>query len=62
MPQTLTFSNASRAYPKDCKARIAPDTFKEKLRHLREFAAFLQGDIGMDGITAAMYALKSYLF
>ena len=36
MPQALTFSSASRAYLEDCKARIAPDTFKEKLRHLRD--------------------------
>ena len=62
MPQTLTYSNASRAYLEDCKARMASNTFKERLRHLREFAAFLQGDIGLDGITAAMYSLKTYLF
>ena len=54
MPQTLTYSNASRAYLEDCKARMASNTFKERLRHLREFAAFLQGDIGMDDITTAI--------
>ena len=32
MPQTLTFSNASRSYLEDCKARMAPNTFKERLR------------------------------
>ena len=33
---------------------MASNTFKERQRHLREFAAFLQGDIGMDDITTAI--------
>ena len=33
---------------------MAYNTFKERQRHLREFAAFLQGDIGMDDITTAI--------
>ena len=33
---------------------MASNTFKERQRHLREFAAFLQGDIGLDDITTAI--------
>jgi hypothetical protein len=33
---------------------MASNTFKERLWHLREFAAFLQRDIGMDDIATAI--------
>lgn len=53
-PPNLMFSRASMAYLEDCKARMAANTFKERQRHLREFAAFLTEDVDMEDITRAV--------
>lgn len=53
-PPNLMFSRASMAYLEDCKARMAANTFKERQRHLREFATFLTEDVDMEDITRAV--------
>lgn len=50
MPQTLMYSDGSRAYLQDCERRLRPNTFKECQRHLREFAKFLGKNIAMSDI------------
>ena len=49
----LMFSQMSDAYLRDCEARMQPNSVRERLCHLKEFAAALGADMAAREITAA---------
>lgn len=49
--QSLSYSQASDDYLQDCEKRISSNALQEKLRHLREFAKFMQDDFCMEQLT-----------